>query len=88
MDALHYALLAVVVLLAVYTFGSFREGNSDCSKYYNKESCLNSKCMWNYPQVVGQLSSPFCADKEYKPTVVNGRITNLPFQEMSDESKK
>ena len=27
MDALHYALLAVVVLLAVYAFGSFREAN-------------------------------------------------------------
>ena len=26
MDALHYALLAVVVLLAVYAFGSFKEG--------------------------------------------------------------
>ena len=26
MDALHYALLAVVVLLAVCTFGSFKEG--------------------------------------------------------------
>jgi len=25
MDALHYALLAVVVLLAVYAFGSFKE---------------------------------------------------------------
>ena len=25
-DSLHYALLAVVVLLAVYAFGSFKEG--------------------------------------------------------------
>ena len=88
MDSLHYALLAVVVLLAVYGFGSFREGNSECSKYYNKESCLNSKCMWNDPQVVGQLSSSFCTDEEYKPTVVNGSITNLPLEEMSHESKK
>ena len=29
MDALHYALLAVVVLLAVYAFGSFKEGVMD-----------------------------------------------------------
>ena len=28
-DALHYALLAVVVLLAVYAFGSFKEGVID-----------------------------------------------------------
>jgi hypothetical protein len=28
MDFLHCALLALIVLLAVYTFGSFREGSS------------------------------------------------------------
>ena len=37
MDALHYALLAVVVLLAVYAFGSFRESLTP------KSACMN-KC--------------------------------------------
>ena len=36
MDSLHYALLAVVVLLAVYAFGSFRETLTE-------EECMN-KC--------------------------------------------
>ena len=37
MDALHYALLAVVVLLVVYAFGSFRESLTP------KQACMN-KC--------------------------------------------
>ena len=37
MDSLHYALLAVVVLLVVYAFGSFRES-------LTPESACKNKC--------------------------------------------
>ena len=46
MDALHYALLAVVVLLAVYAFGSFREGNDDDKKKAEDFHCPSyASCM-------------------------------------------
>ena len=50
LDTLHCALLVAIVLLAVYAFGSLREGNSDCSTHTTNKSCTShTECLW-YPQ--------------------------------------
>ena len=42
MDSLHYALLAVVVLLAVYTFGYFRESLTPQERNQAFEDCIKN----------------------------------------------
>ena len=50
-DSLHFALIAIVVLLAVYGFGSgeFREGVvSECSTYATSSECERAEgCEWD-----------------------------------------
>ena len=71
LDTLHYALLVAIVLLAVYAFGSFREG-IDCSQWEKKTKCEQHKlCKWftNTNQVipgsVGFFAPPGCLPSSY-----------------------
>ena len=57
LDTLHYALLVAIVLLAVYVFGSFREGLQCVGQ--TKAKCNQKNCKWftNTSQLLPGLSS-------------------------------
>ena len=47
LDAFHCALLVAIVLLAVYAFGSFREGNDTACSGLTYAHCTNNDdCKW------------------------------------------
>jgi hypothetical protein len=78
-DSLHFALLAVVVLLAVYGFGSgvFREGLSadveKCVKVSLNNDCIKCRGTCGYKYLYNYWGgSPACVDGSYDTTEKDG----------------